>query len=67
MGYLTQILAFVTIDGSYINFHTTFDRGPKVRLFCSPQCWVCIMQMTKRPQLAWWLTIARFRTHYLGV
>jgi hypothetical protein len=33
MGFLTQILAFVFIECSYLRFHTTFDQGPKVRLF----------------------------------
>jgi hypothetical protein len=27
MGYLTKILAFVIIEGSYLRFHATFDRG----------------------------------------
>jgi hypothetical protein len=34
----TQIIAFVVIEFSYYDFHATFDRGLKVRLFCSPQC-----------------------------
>jgi len=37
IGFPTQIIAFVVIDFSYLPFHATFDRGVKVRLFCSPQ------------------------------
>ncbi len=33
------MLAFVVIEFSYLRFHTLFTRGPKVRLFCSPQCY----------------------------
>ena len=37
-GLPTQIIAFVAIDFLYLLFHATFDRGVKVRLFCSPRC-----------------------------
>jgi len=47
IGCLTQILAFVIIDGSYLRFHTLFTRGPKVRLFCSPQ-WSSIRRGWRR-------------------
>jgi hypothetical protein len=37
MCFPAKILAFVVIEFSYLPFHTTFDRGLKVRLLCSPQ------------------------------
>ena len=36
-AFRSQNIAFVVIDCFIYDFHATFDRGVKVRLFCSPQ------------------------------
>ncbi len=53
MGFPTQNLAFVVIDFSYLLFLTCFDRGLKVRLFCSPQCCQSELEMTHNMMIAW--------------